>query len=189
MPILEQEPDLFPADLLSGDGAAAGTGRAWSVLHTKPRQEKSLARELYRRAVPFYVPLVPRRSLIRGRAMTAYVPLFPGYLFLLANQPERLAALTTNRVVRALPVGNQEGLRHDLQQVQRLIASKQPLTLEGALIPGALVEISAGPLAGLKGKIRRGASGCRFVVEVDFIQQGASILVDEAYLTRIVDRN
>ena len=31
----------------------------------------------------------------------------------------------------------------------------------------------SGPLAGLKGKILRTASGRRFVVEVDFIQQGA----------------
>jgi transcription antitermination factor NusG len=189
MPILQREPDLFPAGLFGGDSAGGGSGRLWSVLHTKARQEKSLARDLHRRSVPFYLPLVPRRSLMRGRAMTSYVPLFPGYVFLLADQPERLAALTTNRVVRALPVPNQERLWQDLRQVQRLIASNQPLTLEAALVPGATVEITAGPLAGLKGKIRRGASGCRFVVEVDFIQQGASVLVDEAYLTRVVDRS
>jgi transcriptional antiterminator RfaH len=185
MPILDREPDLFPDDLLAGDAPAPEhAGRAWLALHTRPRQEKSIARELYRRRVPFYVPLVPHRSLIRGRIVTAHVPLFPGYVFLLASPEERLAALATNRVVQTLPVANQEGLRHDLRQIRQLIASNAPLTVEGALTPGVPVEITAGPLAGLKGKIRRGASGCRFVVEVDFIQQGASVLVDEAFLAR-----
>jgi transcriptional antiterminator RfaH len=186
MPILEREPDLYPDGLLGCDGPGApADGRAWWVLHTRPRQEKSLARELYRRRVPFYLPLAPRRGLVRGRAVTSHLPLFPGYVFLRAEPGERLAALATGRVVRSLPVGEQEGLRRDLEQVRRLIATGTPLSLEGALTPGAWVEITSGPLAGLRGKIRRGASGCRFVVEVDFIQQGASVVVDEATLTRV----
>jgi hypothetical protein len=38
----------------------------------------------------------------------------------------------------------------------------------------------------MKGTIVRCASGRRFVVEVDFIQQGASVLMDESTLTRAV---
>ena len=33
--------------------------------------------------------------------------------------------------------------------------------------------------AGLKGKIIRVATGRRFVVQVDFIQQGASVVLDD----------
>jgi transcriptional antiterminator RfaH len=183
MPVLEREPDLFPPDLL--DGTAPAAGRTWWVLHTRPRQEKSLARELYGRCVPFYLPLAPRRGVIRGRVVTSYVPLFQGYVFLRAEEVERLAALSTGRVVRALPVADGEGLRQDLERVRRLIASGSPLTLEAALTPGTWVEITSGALAGLRGRIRRSASGCRFVVEVDFIKQGASVEVDEAVLTRI----
>jgi hypothetical protein len=45
-------------------------------------------------------------------------------------------------------------------------------------VAGATVEIRHGALAGLKGKIIRAASGNRFVVQIDFIQQGASVLLD-----------
>jgi len=41
------------------------------------------------------------------------------------------------------------------------------------------VEIQSGPLAGLRGKVLRSASGWRFVVTIDFIQQGASVLLDD----------
>src|SRR5207247_2892865 len=96
-----------------------------------------------------------------------------------------LAALTTNRIVRTLPVGNQATMWADLRQIHQLIASGAPITPEERLTPGVSVEIRSGPLAGLKGKILRTASGRRFVVEVDFIQQGASVLMDNFSLAQI----
>jgi transcription antitermination factor NusG len=41
-----------------------------------------------------------------------------------------------------------------------------------------MVEIQDGPLAGLRGKIVQEASRKRVVVEVDFIQRAASVLLD-----------
>jgi transcriptional antiterminator RfaH len=183
MPLLRAEPALFPPQLFSGETPQTETAdRVWWVLHTRPRQEKSIARELLHREIPFYLPLSSHRLRCRGRNLTSHLPLFPGYVFLFAAREERLAALTTSRVVRTLAVSDQDRLWRDLRQIHRLIATKAPLTLVGALTPGMAVEITSGPLAGLTGKILRGASGCRFVVEVNFIQQGASVLLEETTL-------
>jgi transcriptional antiterminator RfaH len=189
MPLLPAEPSYFPPTLFDAESSAAGTSRAWWVLHTKPRQEKSLARRLAAGQVPFYLPTITRRNRIRNRVLCSYVPLFPGYLFLLADSAERLRCLETNCVVRSLPVPDQEGLWHDLTQVERLIASGEPIDPESRLIPGALVEIRTGPLAGLKGRILREASGHRFVVQVDFIQRGASVLLDDVALAAVVNES
>jgi transcription antitermination factor NusG len=185
MPLLAAEPNIFPPTLLVSPAEQSNPECQWLVLHTKPRQEKSLARQLLEVQIPFYLPIIQRRLLVRGRRLTSHVPLFPGYVFLLGNSDQRVAALTTNRVVRTLPVGNQEGLWRDLKQVQQLITSGAPITPEDRLVPGAAVEIRTGPLAGLKGKILRTASGRRFVVEVDFIQRGASVLLDDFCLSSL----
>ena len=59
MPLLDAEPPLFPLDLFDDKiDQAVVQDKTWWVLHTKPRQEKSLARELFRREVPFYLPQV-----------------------------------------------------------------------------------------------------------------------------------
>jgi transcriptional antiterminator RfaH len=187
MPILPAEPNLYPEALFQPEESLPPDGRAWWVLHTKPRQEKSLARQLYEGRVPFYLPLVGRRSLIRGRPTTSYVPLFTSYVFLRANAEERVAALATSRVVGVLRVPSQDGLWRDLRQISRLIASGEPVTPEDRLEPGMVVEISNGPLEGMRGKILRSASGRRFVVEVDFIQRGASVVLEDYVLTRVVD--
>ena len=182
MPPLPREPNVFPADLLADEAAPDGGERCWWVLHTKPRQEKSLARQLLQAKVPFYLPLVPRRTLVRGRPLEAHVPLFPGYLFLLADRDERVVALASNRVVQSLPVHDQPRLWSDLRQVERLLSLGAPVHAEASLAPGTPVEITTGPLAGLCGTVVRCASGRRFVVRVDFIQQGASVLLEDCAL-------
>ena len=186
MPVLSREPDLFPEELFDGLDPAESAERLWWVMHTRPRQEKSLARELWRGRIPFYLPQIPRRRRLADRTCTSYVPLFAGYLFLFGHREERIAALVTQRVVRTLEVPDQEGLWRDLRQTEQLIASGAPLTPEDRLAPGKVVEIRSGPLIGLRGTIVRGASGRRFVVHVDFVQRGASVLVED-FLLREVD--
>jgi transcriptional antiterminator RfaH len=185
MPFLPPEPNAFPQGLFVDEDPHVRQDRQWWVLHTKPRQEKSLARQLLQAQVPFYLPLIERRSLIRGRVLHAHIPLFPGYLFLLGQRDERVTALATNRVVHTLEVPDQRTLWVDLTQVYRLIDTGAPITPEERLEPGAFVEISRGPLAGLKGRIIRAASGRRFVVQVNFIQRGASVLIDDFNLIAI----
>jgi transcription antitermination factor NusG len=185
MPVLSAEPELFPECLFDQVELPGSTGRVWRVLHARPRQEKCLARRLYEKQISFYLPLVSRRWLLRGRTMTSYIPLFPGYAFTLADEEERVASLETGRVVRSLDVADQDGLWRDLQQIRRLIASGAAILPEERLVPGTSVEIRSGPLAGLKGRIKRTASGRRFVVQVDFIQQGASVLLDDFALAGI----
>src|SRR4051794_18152545 len=100
MPVLSPEVALFPETLLDDPVSDRPDDGVWWVFHTKPRQEKSLARDLCDRQLSFYLPLINRSSVVRGRVVTARIPLFPGYLFLLASDAQRIAALATRRVVR-----------------------------------------------------------------------------------------
>ena len=186
MPLLDAEPPLFPLDLFDDKiDQAVVQDKTWWVLHTKPRQEKSLARELFRRQVPFYLPQVQRRWRLRGRMMSSHVPLFAGYLFLMADAKDRVAALTTNRIVNSIKVTDQNQLWGDLRQIHKLIATGAPVTPEDKLGPGDIVEIRSGALMGLRGKILATATGRRFVVQVDFIQRGASVLIDDVALAPV----
>ncbi|MBV9124901.1 MAG: antitermination protein NusG, partial [Planctomycetes bacterium] len=146
-----------------------------------------LARYLLDRQVAFYLPLISHRWRSRGRTLTSYVPLFTSYLFLLTTPEERVTALASGRVVQSLAVADQDRLWRDLQQIHRLIATGAPVTPVDRLAPGMPVEIRGGPLAGMKGKIVRTASGRRFIVEVDFIQRGASVLLEDFNLVPMAE--
>jgi transcriptional antiterminator RfaH len=185
MPILPTETSIFPDDLFTLSEPTHGIAAEWRVLHTRPRQEKSLARDLVQKEIPFYLPLIAHQRRFNGRIMTAHLPLFDGYLFLHSDRDAYHAALATKRVVRGLTVADQERLWDDLRRVFGLISSGLPVSPEPCLLPGQLVEIASGPLAGFRGRVVRSATGRRFVVEVDFISRGASVLCDAMTLRPI----
>ncbi len=184
MPILPEEPTLYPETLLE-EMAPLPSSRRWWVLHTKPRNEKAVARSLLAFEIPFYLPLVEKANVCRGRRFVSQVPLFAGYVFLFGTDEERVASLTTNRVSKVLVVDDLEQLTDDLRQLQRLIASGTPLTIEQRLMPGDRVRVRSGPLIGLEGTIVKRHGITRLLVAVNLLQQGASVDIDICQLEPI----
>ncbi|MGA2059069.1 MAG: transcription termination/antitermination NusG family protein [Thermoguttaceae bacterium] len=184
MPILKEEPNLFPETLLQ-DCVQETLDRNWWVIYTKARQEKSLARELLAFRIPFYLPLIKKTAVVKGRKRISFVPLFSGYIFIFSTEAERIKSMTTNRISRILTVNDPQQLVYDLEQLRRLIASNAPLSVEQKLAPGNRVRVKQGALMGLEGTVlmRRGVT--RLLVRVNFLQQGASVEVDDYLLERL----
>lgn len=179
-------PNVFPTKLLI-ESAVSTPRRHWNVAYTRPRQEKALARDLLAREVPFYLPMA-RKTLVYGkRKVASQLPIFPSYVFFYSTEEERVRALQTNRISQILNVPDSLQLHCDLIRLEQLIASGAPLTVESQLTAGHRVRIRRGPLAGLEGTVlvRRGIT--RLLVAVDFLQQGASVAIDDYVLERIDD--
>jgi transcription antitermination factor NusG len=185
MPILSCQADVYPPDLLDREPAAE-CGDPWWVLYTMSRREKDLMRRLHAAEVPFYAPLVEQRKRSPGgRIRQSYLPLFPGYVFLHGDDDRRRFALTTNCVSRCLPILDSRQLLHDLRQIRQLIESEAPLTPESRLEPGQRIRVLGGALAGLEGTIVKRHGQRRLLVAVEFLQQGASVQIDDFAVERI----
>lgn len=185
MTVLALEPNVAPADLFGSGKHLDWEIDRWWVLHTRPRAEKTLARQLLRRQVPFFLPLFEKRQRIQRRLVTSYLPLFPGYLFLQGDDDARQAALETNLVAGTIGVEEQQRLAEDLERIHDLIQTGAPLAPEARLQPGMAAEITSGPLVGRRGTVVRRGSSMRLVIEVNFLQQGASVEVDDSMVQPI----
>ena len=191
MPILPKQQDIYPDDLLDVVEGGAGreppvVGGRWVAFYTLSRREKDLMRKLQAAGVPFYGPMVRRRlHSPGGRVRASYVPLFPGYVFSLVDDEQRRAALATNTVARWIPIVDERMLVDDLRAIKRLIDTEKPLTPEARIEPGQAVRVRTGALRGLEGTVvkRRGAE--RLVVAVRFLNQGASIELEDVDLERL----
>lgn len=183
MPLLPLEPFVFPAALFAEGAEAPDTPGRWWALHTRPRAEKGLARRFLRRELAFFLPLYKRQWRSQGRLLCSHRPLFPGYIFLHGDDECRVAALETNLVARCIPVDDQGQLAADLARVYRLMVGGAPLTPEERLEPGDLVEVVAGPFAGLEGRFLRRGKQLKLLVEVQFLQQGVSVEI-ESWMVR-----
>ncbi len=179
MPILTAEIELYPDGILNREPA---TDRPWRVAHTKPRQEKALARELYRAEVPFYLPCQSQRVRMKDRVVVSKVPLFGGYVFVQAGSDERWRIAATKRVACFLEVRNESRLLDDLRGVRRVLDLGEPVTLADGLTRGSPVTVRTGPLAGMTGVVEQAVGGFKFVVMVDFIRRGVSVTLEGSML-------
>ena len=187
MPILTAEPDLYPDDLLEREHWPVDADQCWWALYTRSRCEKELMRRLRVLDIPHYGPMIEKRGRTpKGRINTSHIPLFANYVFLYGDSEQRYSALTTNCVSRDLVVVEGEQLAHDLRDLRRLIQSGLPITAEAKLEPGAKVRMRSGPLVGQEGIVLRRHGETRLLVAVKFLQQGATVQIDECDLERLV---
>ena len=183
MPILPQEPDMYPEHLLEQEAAPESV---WRVVYTLSRREKDLMRRLRVSKVPHYGPLVKRRTQSpSGRSRESFVPLFPGYIFMYCGDDGRYEAMKTNCISSCLDVADQQQLVFDLQQIRQLINSDAPLTPEQKISPGTRVRVRAGSMAGLEGIVLKRRAETRLLVAIEFLQQGASVSIEDYQLEEI----
>jgi transcription antitermination factor NusG len=184
MPILEAEVNIYPTNLLH-DALRDDEQRSWWALMTKSRQEKSVARHLLSREVPFYLPLIWKDNLIRGRKVRSHIPLFSNYIFLYGTPDDRVTALQSNRLTETLHVVDQQELLNDLRNIEQLIAADAPLTVESRLKPGHHVRVKSGAMRGVDGVVTERRSRSRLLVAVHFLQSGVSVEIDDFMLEPI----
>jgi transcriptional antiterminator RfaH len=180
MPILPREPDIFPSELLDESRECASSSAQWWALYTMARREKELTRRLRAFEIPHYAPLVHKRTRSPGgRTRESYVPLFASYVFVHGDEHDRQKALATNCVSRVLGVSDGERLVRDLRQIRQLIELDAPLTVEARIEPGRRVRVRSGSMAGLEGVVVKRRGRDWLVVAVEFLQQGASVLLED----------
>jgi len=177
---LERVEDLFDGTASAMDVA----GSRWWVLYTRSRQEKMIADRLASRHIPCYLPLVERVTTSGKRRFKFQIPVFSNYVFLFGGDEERQFSLETNRVSRILPVDDQHRLFSDLRNLWNLIRSGEQVTIESRLAPGQQVRIRRGPLEGIVGTIIKRRGKTRLLVSVDFMNQGASIAIEDHLVER-----
>ena len=182
MPILKKEDDLFPADLFD-TAFQADESKSWWCVYTLSRREKELMRKLQKLEIAHYGPVIPTRYRSpNGRLRTSWIPLFPNYVFLFADEPGRVKALTTNCISKCNKIEEAAELVEDLKRIHAVIESGVPLTPEGMLEPGNQVRVKSGNFAGFEGTVIRREGKTRFSISIQYLNQGVSVEMDEGLL-------
>ena len=187
MPILPAEPDCNPPDLWAQNESPPPDGDVrWWCLHAKPRQEKSVARELLKEDITYYLPQVVKESRTpQGRKLRSIVPLFAGYMFMRGDRNARLVAMRAHRLVGVLDVVDQQALAYDLRQIHTMLNSGLPVSEEPVVPVGASVRIVTGPLAGVVGKVIRRGKKDQFLAVVNFLGRGATVDLRDWQVERV----
>jgi transcription antitermination factor NusG len=158
-------------------------GVLWYAVWTRSRHEIVVRDQLQEREIEAFLPTIRRWSRWKDRKKQIDWPLFPGYCFARFDAAESLRILKCNGVVsivsfdsRPAPVDEAE-----LESIRLLVNSDLQFDACPFLKEGTMVEVTSGPLRGVRGRLLRKVGGrARLVLSVDLINQAVAVEVDAA---------
>lgn len=154
----------------------------WYALYTRSRFEKKMLTALTDRNVEVFLPMREVLSRWKDRKKKIWLPLFPGYLFVNhVNTPEnRFRILNLPGAVRFVGFeGRADPVPDDqVLAIRRFLESSLSIDPYPYIQVGTRVEVTAGPLKGVRGMLIEKRGKFRFVLQVDLIRQAVSVEID-----------
>lgn len=160
----------------------------WFAVYTRSKSEKFVQRMLQKKGIHTYLPL--QRLMRRYTRSTRIVekPLLNCYIFVQITKPQYVPVLETENVSGFVKFNkNMIAIPEQEIDLLRRITLEDGLDVEvisGHLEEGDAVEISAGNLMGMKGKIVRSEGKRKFQVELSYLFHSLLITVDAAFLEK-----
>lgn len=181
MPLLAKEPCCYPETLFQeiDDAVEESSNEPWWAIYTLPHSEKMLMRKLRLQYHRFYCPMVAKRHRgANGSVRTAYLPLFPNYVFLQGDEYARYQSVCTGLAIRVFPIVDAECFVEQMRSLRKMIDSNIAIEVESGLAVGRNVRVKSGPLYGRQGLVVQERSRQKFVVSIPLLGQSVSTLVD-----------
>lgn len=155
---------------------------SWYALYTRSRFEKKLLVELTGRSIEVFLPMREVLSRWKDRKKRVWFPLFPGYIFVhhVDTPANRYRVLNVPGAVHFVGFNGQTVPIPDeqIEGVRRFLESDLSVDPYPYIKLGRLVEVIAGPLKGIQGKLVQKKGRFRFVIQVDLIRQAVSVEID-----------
>ena len=153
----------------------------WYAVWTRSRHEKLVRDQLQQKHIEVFLPTIMKWSRWKDRKKQVEWPLFPGYCFARFDVADRLPILKCTGVVTIVGTNGPSPIPPiEIESIRQLIDSELAFDPCPLIKEGMMVEVKAGPLKGVVGRLVRKGSHARLVLSVDLIGQAVSVQVDAA---------
>ena len=159
----------------------------WIAVRSKPRAEKVALKQLEKKGMQAYLPLVRQKRKWSDRMKWVELPLLPGYLFAKVELKKSLFVLQTHGVSTVVKFGDEVAV------VQESVVTSIRLALEGGyeLEPteyftnGDEVEVIEGPMKGMKGIVSAIKGEEKLIIKIDALQQAIAVHIETKFLQSV----
>lgn len=147
--------------------------RAWYALYTKPRSEFKAAEQIGENDISYYLPAITRTKQWSDRKKKVTEPLLRGYIFIFADEKERIKSLEQAAVVRCITdMGRPAKIPEwQIDNLRTMLKTKSELYIHEGLYPGIKVRIKNGPFEGVIGTVTEGEQGHTISVSIDLLNR------------------
>jgi transcriptional antiterminator RfaH len=164
---------------------------AWYVVHTHPRQEERVNRNLMVGLIETFSPKVKQRRYSTFTGLPNYIskPLFPGYLFARVECDSMLHKIRFTRGVHSvISFGHEPALVEDrvIANIRSQVMTDGFVRINESLKQGDEVIIKGGPFTNLKGIFERSTKDTdRIVILISAITYQGRIFIDSPLVEKL----
>ncbi|MFA7229018.1 MAG: UpxY family transcription antiterminator [Melioribacteraceae bacterium] len=146
--------------------------RCWFALYTKPRQEFKAALQLQSVSVEYYLPTITSLKRWSDRKKKVIEPLFRGYVFIRADEKERMIASSQSSIVRTIFFNGEPSVIPDwqIENLKKMISESPDLFVSNKIEIGEKVKITDGPFKDIIGVVTGAQEDKWLAVSVELIR-------------------
>jgi transcription antitermination factor NusG len=147
--------------------------RWWFALYTKPRSEFKAAEQIQSAGVQYYLPSIIKVKQWSDRKKKVTEPLLRGYIFIFANEKERIISLEQYSVVRCLSEKGRPAKIPEWQidNLKKMLSTESDILVKEGLVPGVKIRIKEGPFEGVIGTLQEIDNEKTLAVTIDLLNR------------------
>lgn len=160
---------------------------AWYLIHTKPRQENVALINLERQGYECYLPQIRIERIRRGKAGVVIEPMFPRYLFIQldsSNQGKSWFPIRSTLGVSQLVRFGSRAAQVDDALIDLIRSREQRRPTELLFNQGDIVQIAAGPFAGIEAIYQTSDPERRAMILLEILSKPVSMHIASACLRK-----
>lgn len=162
--------------------------RKWYVITTKSRSEKKVSLGLEKLGIEHFLPLQKQLKQWKDRKKWVEVPLFNSYIFVhttdqFRNEVFEVPGVVKYVAIRGVPSVLQE---EEIVRIKRICKQEHEVRITtGGLFTGDEVEVTEGPLKGLKGRISEKGNNAYLYIQIENLGFTASFKIEKNIVKRL----
>lgn len=159
----------------------------WYALYTKPRHEFKSASKLDEIGIKYYLPTVTKIRQWSDRKKKIEEPLIKGYIFIYANEKERINALQIESMVRCVTFSGRAATIPDwqIENLKKMLNSKSDYIISDIIKAGTKVKVTSGPFEGVIGVVNHTPNGKTISITIDLLKRSVSAVLPADSITKL----
>ena len=160
----------------------------WFALYLKPKHEFKVRDELNHISVRNYLPVFTKVRQWHDRKKKMDEPLLKGYIFIYADEKERLSSLENVSVIKCVCDHGRPARIPEWQiiNLQNMLNHNGEYNVFDGLMRGTAVEIVDGPFKGVKGILEKTETVNNLAVTIDLLNRSIVVQLPKESVTRLV---
>jgi transcription antitermination factor NusG len=165
--------------------------KAWFALYTKSRSEFKAAEQIGVQGIEYYLPTVTKLKQWSDRKKEITEPLIRGYIFVYADEKERLISLEQNSVVRCLSERGRPAKIPDwqIENLKNMLKTKGDFYIKEGMVPGVKVRIIDGPFQDVIGVVKDTEGGKTIAVSIDLLNRSVIAYLPKESVLEVIKEN